>query len=167
MHSSGPSNAAHVQLVCLMCGAAYVGCYTHVVKLKHHPLYSHLARGLTCTCLHFFLYTHHAIIYESNTRPCCCRGSCYGMRRTGVMLKSLHVAAVLVRVRHFERKGLCQLQNWHFSVFLYQFQFTKLKFVTDKDLCSRNTLLTLKLLLHVSSSTSLYFYTGLYSYTYI
>ena len=162
MHSSGPSNAAHVQLVCLMCGAAYVGCYTHVVKLKHHPLDSHLARGLTCTCLHFFLYTHHAIIYESNTRPCCCRGSCYGMRRTGVMLKSLHVATVSVQVRHFECKG--QLQNWHFSVFSVSVSVYKTEIC---NLCSRNTLLTLKLLLHVSSSTSLYFYTGLYSYTYI
>ena len=38
-----------------------------------------------------------------------------------------------MQIRHFDCAGLCQLQN---------------RFVTDKDLHSRNVVLALKLLLH-------------------
>ena len=41
----------------------------------------------------------------------CPRGSCFGIHRTRVMV-SLHVATISVRVRHFDREGLRQLQNW-------------------------------------------------------
>ena len=62
----------------------------------------------------------------------CCRGSGYGVHRTKVML-SLHVATISMRVRRFKHKGLSYFISYN----------------TDNDLCGRNVLPTLKLLLCV------------------
>ena len=54
---------------------------------------------------------------------------------------NLQVATVSVQGRHFDREDLRQLQT----------KLTKTEVCSDEELRSRNVLLALKLLLHVSS----------------
>ena len=57
----------------------------------------------------------------------CCRGLCYTIQSD----VNLHVATILVSVRHFDRKFLCQLQTFHLICS-----------VIDEDLRSRDVLLS-------------------------
>ena len=61
-----------------------------------------------CSCP---LSVSEAVLVVSEMSVQCPRGSCYGIHRINAMLMSLQVATISRQVRHFNCKGLHQLQH--------------------------------------------------------